>query len=145
MGRNHDRLQSLEQLAGFEEAQGARRLAEGLRSVAREEDRLRQVQAYLDEYARRSVATGPALGTAALLDGRRFVGRLRAAVVQQAAVVAREREQADQLATAWRAARARRLAFVRLRERQAAARREERDRQEQRIQDEIAQGRPARG
>jgi flagellar export protein FliJ len=140
----HDRLQSLEQLAAFEEAQGARRLAERLQSVAVEEERLRQVRAYLDEYASRAVATGPAMTPGALLDGRRFVTRLRTAVTQQEAVVDRERDQADQQAAAWRAARARRLAFARLRERQAAAEAGQRDRQEQRVQDEIAQGRTGR-
>jgi flagellar FliJ protein len=136
-----DRLESLERLAGFDENEAARRLGAGLQRVTAEEERLRQLCAYLDEYATRSSRTGGAVPTAALVDGRRFIAKLRDAVVQQEGALARARADADQLAAAWRASRARRLAYTRLRERALGERRAQRDRREQRLQDEIAQGR----
>ncbi|MBL8225763.1 MAG: flagellar export protein FliJ [Chromatiales bacterium] len=140
-----DRLESLERLASFDENEAARRLAAGLQRITAEEERLRQLCAYLDEYANRGSQAGGALATAALVDGRRFVARLRDAVVQQEGALARARADADQLAAAWRASRARRLAYTRLRERALREIRTRRDRQEQRLQDEIAQGRSGPG
>jgi flagellar FliJ protein len=140
-----DRLASLERLAGHDEAEAARRLGAGLQRIAAEEERLRQLCGYLDEYVTRSSQPRGALAPGALLDGRRFVARLREAVVQQEGALARARADADQLAAAWQASRARRLAFTRLRERGMAEDRARRERREQRLQDEIAGGRNGRG
>jgi flagellar FliJ protein len=140
-----DRLESLERLAGFDEDEAARRLGAALQRVAAEEERLRQLCGYLDEYAARGSQPRGALATAALVDGRRFVARLRDAVVQQEGALTRAKADADQLAAAWRASRARRLAFTRLREQALRETRARRDRHEQRLQDEIARGRGGPG
>lgn len=138
-----DRLQTLEQLAAFNETQASRQLAERLRALDTEDQRLRQLQGYVGEYAARR-ADGAATSVAALTAGRRFVDRLQTAVRQQAEVVQRARQTVDQATAQWRAARARRLALARLREREAARLAERRDRRDQARLDELATTRAAR-
>lgn len=132
-----DRLATLERLAAFEEAQAARLAADRQRGVATEEERLRQLQEYLREYALRDATPG-ATHVAALTSTRRFLDRLREAAGRQLDVVRQARDQADAAAARFRAARARREALAKLRDRAAAAAASERDRREQRRLDELA-------
>jgi flagellar FliJ protein len=135
--KRRQRLKTLEQLAAHAEADSSRRLGEKLARLRAEEQRLGQVHGYLDEYQR--PPQRPVSSTISELRSRRnFVDRLRLAVSEQHGVVDVQRRNAEQQATAWRAARSRTLALQRLGERLQQQETQERDRREQRSLDEVA-------
>jgi flagellar FliJ protein len=138
-----DRLATLERLAAFEATQAARLVAERQRGVVAEEERLRQLEGYLHDYARRDTTPGVTT-VAALTATRRFLDRLREAAGRQREAVRQAREQAEAAAMRFRAARARREALARLRERAAAAAAGRRAQREQRRLDELATTRHGR-
>jgi flagellar protein FliJ len=138
---DRNRLATLERLAGFNEAQAARTLADRMRQLDSEEQRLRQLAAYQEEYRGRDLT---AAHVAELATTRRFIERLHAAVRQQAEAVQRAKDQVDQASTHWRATRARQKALGRLREREAERLAEQTDRREQGRLDELATNRAAR-
>lgn len=132
-----DTLRTLQLLAEYAQAEQSRHLAERMRALTQEEQRLGQITGYLAEYDQQSRAAQEPTSLGALRGRRSFVERLRSAVVQQHGLVEAQRFQVDQHLRTWREARARALAMQRLGERIDAADQEERDRREQVSLDEI--------
>jgi flagellar FliJ protein len=142
--RHRDRLKTLQQLAAHAEAEAARHLGERQRALAAEEQRLRQIHGYLQDYERRTGTTGILTSVTALTSGRRFLDRLRDAVGQQQGVVENHRRLVEQQSGQWRAARAKRQALEKLGERRLEAETARREAREQRRLDEVG-GRQVRG
>jgi flagellar export protein FliJ len=133
-----NRLHSLQQLADFQEAESARRVAERQKSLSGEEQRLQQIAGYLEDYLQQTGRHRGLTSVAAIQSGRHFLERLRGAVNQQHAVVETHRHQVEQQTVAWKAARVRAKALHKLAERRAEAEFERSERREQVRLDEVA-------
>lgn len=136
--QRRNRLTPLRKLAAFNESDNARRLADRLRTVQIEEQRLLQISGFLTEYEQHAAAIRGSVGVRSLQTARQFVERLRAAVAEQKASTETQRQLAEQQAVAWRAARARAKSLERLEQRAEDDERDRRDRREQVTLDEIA-------
>ncbi len=139
--RRRKGLQSIQRLAEHGADAASRDVGLRLRSLQAEEERLRQVRAYLDHYERMSVTGSSALTLGALQGRRQFAARLREAVERQTQVVEEHRGLYLRQVERWRDARSRSLGLQRFNER---IRQRESDRLERRDQaelDEIAQRR----
>lgn len=133
-----NRMQVLQKLAEYTEAEASRRLADRLKQLNAEERRLEQIRNYLADYSGNSQANPPAMTISALRSNRGFMERLRNAADEQRGNVETQRHQAEQHATQWRVARARSLALERLGERIEQREQQRQDRLEQLRLDEIA-------
>jgi flagellar FliJ protein len=139
--RRRKPLDSLQRLAEFGADAASRDVGQRLRTLRAEEERLRQIDGYLQHYDRVSV-DGSAGLTVSMVTGRRqFAARLRDAANRQRQVVAEEEARYHQQIDRWRGARAQALALQRFNERIREREQEHRDRNEQRLLDEMAQRR----
>jgi flagellar FliJ protein len=131
-------LRALQRLAEHAADSASREVGERLRLLRAEEERLRQIGGYLDQYEQ--LSTRPdANCTLATLQGRRqFAARLREATQRQHEVVVQEEASYQRRVEYWREARARALALQRFNERLREQELERLARAEQHTLDEIA-------
>lgn len=139
--RQRKPLTSLQRLAEFGADAASRDVGQRLRSLSTEEERLRQIDSYLQQYERLSADGGSGLTVAMITGRRQFASRLREAAIRQRQVVAEEHSRYQQQVERWRGARAQALALQRYNERIRERIGEHRERLEQRLLDEIAQRR----
>lgn len=132
-----NRLESLQRLAEFAEAESSRHLAERLRALDGEERRLAQIRTYLAEYAGQAGRDRRPMTLEELRGRRGFVERLRDAADAQQTLAERKRLEAEQQTARWRQARSRNLALQRFGERLEERERERQARREQARLDEI--------
>lgn len=139
--RRRKGLHAIQRLAEHNADAASRDVGARLRALRAEEERLRQVNGFLQHYDQLSVTPGTGLTLGAILGRRQFASRLRDAVEKQREVVGQQETHYQQHVERWRNARAQALALQRFNER---LRQREHDRQERREQhdlDEIAQRR----
>lgn len=139
--RQRKPLTSLQRLAEFGADAASRDVGQRLRNLHAEEERLRQIDAYLQQYERLSTDATPGLTVAMITGRRQFASRLREAALRQRQLVAEEQARYQQQVDRWRSARAQALALQRYNERIRERLGEHRERQEQRLLDEVAQRR----
>ena len=134
--KTHNRLRPVRTLADNDALNSSRRVADSRDALETEQQRLEQLQGYLQEYQ----AMANESRTASEIASRRdFLKRLRDAVAQQLEVVERHRLELEHELDTWKDARARSLALNRLAERADRAEREKEDRRDQHRMDEIGQ------
>lgn len=136
-------LDSLQQLAEFGADAASREVGERLRRLRGEEERLRQINDYVQHYERLATDTGRTQSVGMIADRRRFTARLREAARQQQLLVAEEERRYQQQLARWREARAQALSLQRFNERHREEADEQRARREQRRLDEIGLQRAA--
>jgi len=129
-------IAAIRTLADSAERESSRTVTQRRDALAAEERRLQQLQDYLVEYSRMSLSGG---SVATLQLRRRFVERIRAAIVEQERVVAGLQEQLDRDLGSWRAARSHSLALEKYAERLAEQAEHRRARREQADTDEVGQ------
>lgn len=129
-------IAAIRTLADSAERESSRTVTQRRDALAAEERRLQQLQDYLVEYGRMSLSGG---SVATLQLRRRFVERIRAAIVEQERVVAGLQEQLDRDLGSWRAARSHSLALEKYAERLAEQAEHRRARREQADTDEVGQ------
>lgn len=134
-------LPTLQRLAEHGADAASREVGARLRALRAEEERLQQVDAYLEHYRKLSVSDSPGLTLGTIQARRQFASRLQEAVGRQARVVAEQQALYQQKVERWREARARALALQRYNERAQEREQEHRARRDQAILDEIAQRR----
>lgn len=139
--RRTKRLQSIQRLAEHGADAASRDIGFRLQSLRAEEERLRQVQAYLEHYERLSVNGSAGLAFGFMQGRRQFAARLREAVERQARLVEEQQALYLRQVERWRDARSRALALQRFNERIRRREAERLERREQAQQDEIAQRR----
>jgi flagellar FliJ protein len=139
--RQRKPLTSLQRLAEFGADAASRDVGQRLRSLHAEEDRLRQIDAYLQQYERLSTDATPGLTVAMITGRRQFASRLREAALRQRQLVTEAQARYQQQVERWRDARAQALALQRYNERIRERLGEHRERLEQRLLDEVAQRR----
>ena len=130
-----NRMQTLRTLAESAEHESSRILAERRRVLDQEQQRLVQLQTYLQEY------TAPESGTGLLVDSirtrRDFITRLREGIEQQKRLLQDLQQQLDQDLDRWRDARSHALALARYSDRLQAQVDEKLARREQGRLDEV--------
>lgn len=128
-------MQTLRTLADTAERESSRILAERRQVMDQEQQRLTQLQAYLQEYA------APESGSGLLVDSirtrRDFVSRIRQGIEQQEKVLAGLSQQLDLDLQRWRDARTHALALQRYSDRLQMRVEEKVARREQGRQDEV--------
>lgn len=129
-------IAAIRTLADSAERESSRTVIRRRDALAAEERRLQQLQDYLVEYGRMSLSGG---SVATLQLRRRFVERIRAAIVEQERIVAGLQEQLDRDLGSWRAARSHSLALEKYAERLAEQAEQRRARREQADTDEVGQ------
>ncbi|WJW74571.1 flagellar export protein FliJ [Thiohalobacter sp. IOR34] len=132
------RMRPVVEVADRREQQAARILGEARRRLQEEEAKLAQLIEYHADYARRLEAgSGASLSAARLQDFRLFLDRLAQAIRQQRERIERQRLDCEEKRLAWLATRSRSQALDKVVERyqreeqKAAARREQRESDEQ--------------
>lgn len=130
-------LHTIQRLAEHGADVASREVGARLSALHVEEERLRQVQSYLDHYERLST-TGAGLTVSTIQGRRQFAARLREAVVRQAQVVDEHRKLYLQHVERWRDARSRALSLQRFNERRRQRDIDRRQRLDQAALDEIA-------
>lgn len=135
--RKKRNLQSLETLAHGRESRWQRHVSGQLQSLQTEEQRLRQLHSYVDEYKAPLSERRGAQSIMTMRSQRLFVDRLREAVDQQTATVANKRAAAEQGMARWKEERSRRLAIQKFSERQAQEIERQRERRNQAQLDEM--------
>jgi len=130
-------LASLQALAQGHEARWQRNLSAKLKALEVEQQRLEQLTRFAQEYDAKSADKLNSQSILAVRGRRQFVDRLRDAVGQQRKAVAVQQAAADRDLVNWQQARAKRRALDKYADRQVddAARR--RDRNAQRLLDEM--------
>lgn len=134
-------LHTLLDLAASRTEAAALRLGELARRRREAEDKLAQLESYRGEYGRAFEAglrTG--IDGGRLLEYRRFLAQLDAAIEQQRAEVGRCLAAWESGRVEWLAERSRQSAYGTLAERRAAAERAMQARAEQRLHDELSRG-----
>ncbi|MCC6581942.1 MAG: flagellar FliJ family protein [Phycisphaeraceae bacterium] len=139
--RRRKPLDSLQRLAEFDADAASREIGQRLAVLHAEEERLQQIDGYVQHYERLSADGSGSLTTAMITGRRQFTARLREAATRQRQLVAEEETRYRQQVERWREARAQALALQRFNERLREQADEHRARQEQRRLDEIAQRR----
>lgn len=139
--RRRKPLDSLQRLAEFGADAASRDVGLRLRTLRAEEERLRQIDGYLQHYERISADGAAGLPLGMVTGRRQFAARLREAATRQRQLVAEEETRYQQQVDRWRGARAQALALQRFNERIRERDAELRERQEQRLLDEVAQRR----
>jgi flagellar export protein FliJ len=134
-------LLTLQRLAQYSADVAARGVGERLGALRAEEERLRQVQDFLDHYEQMSVTGATGLTVGGMLARRRFAARLRDAADRQGHVVTDQEFHYRAQIERWRIARADALALQRFNERTRSRELDRRDRREQARLDEIGQRR----
>jgi flagellar export protein FliJ len=139
--RRRKGLHTIQRIAEYGADVASRDVGARLRTLRAEEERLRQVRAYLEHYDKMSVSGSPGLTLGTMQGRRQFAARLREAVERQAGVVEQQQVQYQQQVERWREARARALSLQRFNGRIRQREDEQRERREQATVDEIAQRR----
>lgn len=137
--RRRKGLHSIQRIAEHGADTAARDVGNRLRSLQAEEERLRQVRAYLEHYERMSVTGAAGLTLGAMQGRRQFAARLRDAVDRQARVVEEHQAHYLQQVERWRDARSRSLSLQRFNQRIRQHETDRLERHEQANLDEIAQ------
>lgn len=135
--RTTQRLKSVQTLADSLEAQTSREVAERLRDLDAEQQRLHQLQAYLDEYRALPAPGEAGLHVAAMRSRRRFVERIQAGVQHQERLIEALQRQVEDSKARWQAARSRSLALQRYSERLDERAEERQSRKDQAVLDEV--------
>lgn len=130
-------LHAIQRLAEHGADAASRDVGARLRALRAEEERLRQVNSFVDHYERMSVAGGASLTLGAIQGRRQFAARLRDAADRQRQVVAEQEVHYQSQVERWRAARAQALALQRFNDRVRQREVEESERREQATLDEI--------
>lgn len=136
-------LDSLQRLAEFGADAASREVGQRLHRLRNEEERLHQINDYLQHYERLAANAGQALSVGMITDRRRFTDRLREAARQQQKLVVEEERRYQQQLARWREARAQALSLQRFNERRREEADEQLARREQRQLDEIGLRRTA--
>lgn len=139
--RRRKPLSSLQRLAEFAADAASRDIGQRLRALRVEEERLHQVDGFLNQYDNLSLTGSPGLTVKALHARRQFTQRLRTAADQQRQTVVDSEQRYFQQIERWRDARAQALALQRFNERVREQQQEIRERHEQAVLDEMAQRR----
>jgi flagellar export protein FliJ len=134
-------LQTIQRIAEHGADAASREVAARLRSLHAEEERLRQVRAYLEHYETLCTTSSAGLTIGTIQSRRQFVTRLRDAVERQSQVVEEQRIRHLQQVERWRDARSRALGLQRFNERVRQRQAERLRRHDQAALDEIAQRR----
>jgi len=134
--RKKKNLQSLETLAEGRETRWQRHVSGQLKSLQAEEQRLRQLHSYIEDYNDTPTGRG-SQSIMAMRSQRHFVDRLRAAVDQQVATVDGKRAAAEQGMQRWKEERSKRLAIQKFAERQQREVDRQRERRAQAQLDEV--------
>lgn len=135
--RKKRNLQSLETLAQGRESRWQRHVSGQLKSLQAEEQRLRQLHTYVDEYKAPLTEQSASQSIMHMRSQRLFVDRLRQAVDQQTVHVANKREAAEKGIRRWKQERSKRLAIQKFSERQEQEAERQRERRSQAQLDEI--------
>ncbi len=136
--RRRKPLTTLQRLAEFGADAASRDVGQRLRALRAEEERLQQINGYLQQYERLAMDAGSSLTVAAITGRRQFTARLREAANRQRQAVTEEETRYQQQVERWRGARAEALALQRFNQRIRERENEHRERLEQRLLDEIA-------
>jgi flagellar export protein FliJ len=139
--RRRKSLHTIQRLAEHGADAASRDVGTRLRALRAEEERLRQVNGFLQHYDQLSVTASTGLTLGALQGRRQFAARLRDATDRQRQVVEQQEGHYQQQVERWRNARAQALALQRFNERVRQREHEQRERREQGRLDEIAQRR----
>jgi flagellar export protein FliJ len=130
-------LKSVQTLADSFEAQTSREVAQRLQDLDAEQHRLRQLQAYLDEYRAPPAPSQSGLHVAAMRSRRRFVERIQAGIQHQERLIEGLQRQLEDSKTRWQAARSQSLALQRYTERLDERAEERQSRKDQAFLDEV--------
>jgi flagellar export protein FliJ len=134
-------LHAIQRLAEHAADAASRDVGQRLRALRAEEERLRQVNSFVEHYDELSVATAPGLTVGAMRGRRQFAARLRDAAERQRQVVEQQEGHYHQHVERWRGARAQALALQRFNDRIRQREQDKRERHEQAVLDEIARQR----
>lgn len=137
--RRRKGLQTIQRLAEYGADAASRDVGHRLRALRAEEERLRQVDGFLQHYDQMSVTSAPGLTIGAMQGRRQFAARLRDAADRQRTVVAEQEDHYQQQVARWRGARTQALALRRFNERIRKHEQDQRERREQARLDEIGQ------
>ena len=133
------RMKPVVKVAGERERNAARVLGECRRRLAEQEEKLRQLQVYREDYARQfQDAAGQGLGAARLQDYRSFLARLNEAIRQQQQVVEQQRAECARQQDRWRDTRTHAKALDKVVERYRSEEHRMASRREQHDSDERA-------
>jgi flagellar export protein FliJ len=130
-------LKSVQTLADSLEAQASREVAERLRALEAEQHRLRQLQAYLDEYRALPAPGHSGLHVAAMRSRRRFVERIQTGIQHQERLIEGLQRQLEDVTARWQTARSQSLALQRYSERLDERAQERQSRKDQAVLDEV--------
>lgn len=139
------RLEPVARIAENRERDAARRFGESWRVVVEQQSRLDELVRYRDEYCNDiSGVTGTAMGAARLQEYRSFIGRLNAAIEQQANLIRTLQAQSDARRDHWMARRGHMRAVDKVLDRCRSDERRQAEKREQQVTDERG-GRARRG
>lgn len=133
------RFRQINGLARHREAQAGKVLSESVQAQRAEEQRLQQLQTYLEEYRQKfqhAVTTG--LDARQLNDYQRFLSNLNLAIEQQRQILHGRQKSRDANEHQWREARTKVQALEKLVARQQVEARMQQERREQKNQDDHA-------
>lgn len=136
--RKKRELVTIQKLAEHGADAASREVGARLRALRAEEERLRQVTGFAEHYEQFSGSEAAGMTLGALQGRRQFAARLRIAADQQREVVRAEEGRYLGQVDRWRDARARALSLQRYNEHVRKAAREDGERREQSVLDEIA-------
>jgi flagellar FliJ protein len=133
-------MQPVQRLAQNRKEQAVRRLGESQQHLQLQQNKLEELRAYRDQYARDFEASGgDGLGAMRVQDYRIFLGRLSEAVHQQEAVIAQCCARHEQTRQQWMESRGQSHAFDKLVDRYRVQENKQLERKEQKEQDDRAQ------
>jgi len=138
--KNKRQLQSLESLAQSKENRWQRHVSIQFRALQAEEQRLAQLNQYVNEYQLADSETGTSQSMLTLRTQRQFVNRLHHAVQQQQQTVINKRSAANRDADFWREARSKRLAIQKYADKQEQVEYKLKARRTQKFLDEVGRG-----
>jgi flagellar FliJ protein len=137
------RMQPVQRLAQNREQQAVRRLGESQQHLQSQQNKLEELRAYRDQYARDfETSGGGGLDAARVQDYRVFLNRLNEAIRQQEAVIAESRVRHEESRQRWVESRSENQAIDKLVDRYRLEESKQRERREQKEQDDRAHRRP---
>jgi flagellar export protein FliJ len=131
-------LNTLQRLAEHAAEASSREMAQRLRALRQEEQRLQQLNGYVSDYERLAGKGNAGLTIGAVRARRGFVERLNEAIGRQQELVRSHEDQYRQHVERWREARSRALGLQRFNERIRDEETDRRERREQAALDEIS-------
>lgn len=132
------RLQPIAEIAAREADTAAQALAEARGRMEAERNRLRELEAYRDEYATRFSGSATVMRGGDLRDFHAFIGQLNQAIADQEQVLHRLADDMAQHEQAWREKHARAQAMDKVVEGHRRTERQHAERREQKAADEHA-------